>query len=106
MLSNKQTLLSLVDKVITSKNPTEISKTLKEIEENKEYIQEVQLKKLIKLHDHSFKSKCVDPLADLYDKYSPYMERDHNIQNEAAILDRNLRIIEHTLELVKSGQKK
>lgn len=106
MQSNKTSLNTLVDKITNSKTLTEGSKTLKEIEENKDYIQEVQLKKLITLHDQSFKSKCVDPLTDLYEKYRSLMERDSKIQNEAALVDRNLRIIEQTLEYVKANQAK
>ncbi|CAL9729243.1 biogenesis of lysosome-related organelles complex 1 subunit Bls1p [Monosporozyma unispora] len=106
MQSNKASLGSLVDNITNSKNPTEVSKTLKEIEENKDYIQDVQLRKLITLHDQSFKTKCVDPLTELYEKYSPLLERDGKIQNEAAIVDRNLRIIEQTLEFVRANQGK
>lgn len=106
MQPNKSSLTTLVDKITNSNTPTEGSKILKEIEENKDYIQEVQLKKLITLHDQSFKSKCVDPLNDLYGKYKPLMERDSNVQNEAALVDRNLRIIEQTLEYIKANQRK
>lgn len=105
MQSNKNTLSNLVDKITHSKVPTEISKTLKEIEQNNDYIQEVQLKKLIKLHDHTFKTKCIDPLTETYEHFASYMERDNNIQMEAAMLDRDLRIIEQTLQIIKSNQK-
>ena len=64
MQSNKNTLCNLVDDITHLKVPTEISNTLKEIEQNKNYIQDVQLKKLIKLHHHTFKTKCVDPLTE------------------------------------------
>lgn len=105
MQSNNKTLSYLVDKITHSKTPTEISKTLKEIGENNDYIQEVQLKKLMKLHDQTFKTKCVDSLAETYEHFAFYMEKDSNIQTEAAVVDRELRIIEQTLQIIKSNQK-
>lgn len=105
MQSNRNTLSHLVDKIIHSKVPTEISKTLKEIERNNDYIEEIQLKELIQLHDQTLKTKCVDPLTKMYEYFAPYMEKDYNIQTEAAVIDRDLRIIEHTLQTIKANQK-
>lgn len=102
MQSNKNDLSGLVDKIMNSRPETEVAKTLKEIEDNKEYIQNIQLKRLIRLHDQSFKTKCIDSITELHQKYHPVMKRDQNIQNEAALVDRSLRIIEETLELIKN----
>ncbi|CCK69054.1 Bls1p KNAG_0B06240 [Huiozyma naganishii CBS 8797] len=98
-------LRRLLNHVITSKKDTELAKTLKEIESNRDYIDNVQLPKLLKLHDHSFKAKCVDPMFDLYEKHCPILEHDANIQNRTALVDRDLRVIEMTLALIKSGKE-
>lgn len=102
MSNNKYNDLDqLVKKIIHSTNSSELSKTIQEIESNKEYITEVQLKKLKKMHDTSFRLKCVTPTQELYDKYLKRMEKDGNLQNRAAEIDRDLRIIETALDIIK-----
>lgn len=55
MPNRSEELDRLLDKIINSPHRTEASKTLQEIENNQSYILNVQLKKLLRLHDDSFK---------------------------------------------------
>lgn len=100
-VSNYKDLNQLVNQITQSSNCTELSRTIQEIESNKNYITDVQLKKLMKLHDKSFKMKCVQPTQELYNRYLKRMEKDGNLQNRAAEIDRDLRIIETTLQIIK-----
>ncbi|CCF56016.1 hypothetical protein KAFR_0A05810 [Kazachstania africana CBS 2517] len=99
---NKTTELDqLFKNVIKNHKSTKLSDTIDEINRNNRYIMETQFKKLLKLHDKSFNEKSVLPMYELYKKYYNLVENDLNIQNEAAILDRDLRIIEMTIGNIK-----
>lgn len=102
MSSNKyKDLDQLVKQITQSTKSNELSKTIQEIESNKQYITDIQLKKLLKLHDKSFKMKCVSPAEELYDKYERQMGKDGDLQNQAAEIDRDLRIIETAIDIIK-----
>ena len=102
MSNNKYNDLDhLVKQITQSTKSTELSKTIQEIESNKQYITDVQLKKLLKLHDKSFKMKCVSPPQELYDKYQRQMRKNGDLQNRAAEIDRDLRIIETAIDIIK-----
>lgn len=102
MSSNKyKDLDQLVKQITQSTKSNELSKTIQEIESNKQYITDIQLKKLLKLHDKSFKMKCVYPTEELYDKYQRQMRKDGDLQNQAAEIDRDLRIIETAIDIIK-----
>ena len=92
---------TLVKRITQSNSSSELSKTLQEVESNRAYIAGVQLQKLKRMHDRSFRSKCVEPTQELYAKYTKRLEQDGDLQNAAAEIDRDLRIIEATLALVK-----
>ncbi|CAI7251625.1 ATV_collapsed_G0039030.mRNA.1.CDS.1 [Saccharomyces cerevisiae] len=94
----------LLDKIINSPHRTEASKTLQEIENNQSYILNVQLKKLLRLHDDSFKNKCVSPINYMLEKYTPYMGHTEALQKEAELVDRDLRILEMTYQLIEKNR--
>ncbi|KAG0672372.1 Bls1p [Maudiozyma exigua] len=102
MSSNKyKDFDQLVKQITQSTKSNELSKTIQEIESNKQYIIDIQLKKLLKLHDKSFKMKCVSPTEELYKKYRRQMRKDGDLQNQAAEIDRDLRIIETAMDIIK-----
>ncbi|CCD27132.1 Bls1p NDAI_0J02400 [Naumovozyma dairenensis CBS 421] len=94
-------LEELFKRIINSETPTEVSKTLKEIENNNKYINDVQFKKLIELHDDRFKNKCLKPMQGLCTKYNNVVVQDGDLQIDAALVDRDLRVLETTLQLIK-----
>lgn len=104
MPNRTEELDRLVDKIINSPHRTEASKTLEEIENNQSYILNVQLKKLLRLHDDSFKNKCVSPVTYMLEKYTPYLGHTEALQKEAELVDRDLRIIEMTYQLIKKNR--
>ncbi|CAI4035304.1 hypothetical protein SMKI_12G4550 [Saccharomyces mikatae IFO 1815] len=104
MPNRTEELDRLLDRIINSPQGTEASKTLEEIENNQSYILNVQLKKLLRLHDDSFKNKCVSPVNDMLEKYTPYTERTKALQKGAELVDRDLRIIEMTYQLIKKNR--
>ncbi|CAI4047090.1 hypothetical protein SKDZ_12G4330 [Saccharomyces kudriavzevii ZP591] len=104
MPSRTEELDRLLEKIINSPHGTEASKTLEEIENNQSYILDVQLKKLLRLQDDSFKNKCVSPVNDMLEKYTPYLGRTEALQEEAELVDRDLRIIEMTYQLIKKNR--
>lgn len=105
-MSNKNELDQIVDKIFKSTQETEASRTLQEIESNNDYILNTQLRKLLKLHDNSFQQKCVLPVNSLYEKHSESALRDGDLQNWAELIDRDIRIIETAMQLIKDSNQK
>lgn len=103
-MPTKAELDHLVQSICKSGRETDASKILKEIEDNNEYIMEVQLRKLLKLHDTAFKERCVLPLHQLYDKYNESVLRQGDLQNWAELIDRDLRVLELTMRLAKGDK--
>lgn len=101
MMNKEDEIAQKFRDIIASDRDTDFSKNLREITTNREYINKYQLTKLLKLHDQSLKGKCYVPLNDLYTKYKDMITGDGELQNEAALIDRDLRIIESTIELIK-----
>ncbi|QLG71623.1 hypothetical protein HG535_0B06690 [Zygotorulaspora mrakii] len=104
-MPNKSDLDQLVNRICKSSRETECSKVLKEIESNNEYITNVQLKKLLKLHDISFKDKCVLPAQSLYDKCNECVIQDGDLQNWAELIDRDVRVLEESIQLIKENKR-
>lgn len=102
---NKSELDQLLNRIFKSTQETEASRTLKEIESNSEYIINTQLRKLLELHDKSFKKKCVVPARCLYEKYNEAVLRDGDLQNWAELVDRDIRVLEVAMQLVKETKK-
>lgn len=92
---------TLVKRITQSTRSSELSRTLQEVEANRAYIADVQLQKLKRMHDRSFRRKCVEPTQELYAKYQKRVAQDGDLQNGAAEIDRDLRIIETALSLIK-----
>lgn len=86
--------------IIHSTEPTEASSTYGEIIENRKIIEEHQLNELLQLHDKTFQDKCIQPINKLKEKYDKLLQQDNDIQTHVAMTDRDLRIIELTLDLV------
>lgn len=103
-MPSKTDLDHLVQSICKSSRETDASKILKEIEDNNEYIMDVQLKKLLRLHDTAFKERCVLPLHQLYDKYNESVLRHGDLQNWAELIDRDLRVLELTMHLAKGDK--
>lgn len=103
-MPTKSELDQLVQSICKSNRDTDASKTLKEIEDNNHYIMEVQLKRILKLHDESFKSKSVIPLQKFYEKYNEIVIRHGDLQNWAELVDRDLRVLELAMQLAKGRQ--
>ncbi|CCH58419.1 hypothetical protein TBLA_0A06280 [Henningerozyma blattae CBS 6284] len=102
--NSKNEIDRLVNKIFKNQNSTKSNEILKEIYSNNEYIRNIQLSKLIKLNDIKFQRKTVLPMNDLYIKYynaSDY--ENNNLQREAEIIDRDLRIIELTIQSIKEN---
>lgn len=104
-MPSKNDLDQLVHRICKSTQETEASKTLKEIESNNAYIMNVQLRKLLKLHDSSFKDKCIVPLQSLSDKYNDTVLRDGDLQNWAELVDRDIRVLEVAIQLIQESKK-
>ncbi|CAI4048454.1 hypothetical protein SUVZ_12G4320 [Saccharomyces uvarum] len=104
MSNRTEELDRLLDNIINSPHGTEASKTLEEIENNQSYILDIQLKKLLRLHDDSFKNKCVSPANEMLERYTPYLGRAEVLQKEAELVDRDLRIIEMAYQLIKKNR--
>lgn len=90
----------IIDDLVKSKTTSENCETLKEIESNNVYIRDVQLKKLMSLHDKKFKETAVVPLVRLYEKFNTKFLNEGDLQNWAEIIDRDLRILESTLQII------
>lgn len=104
-MANKSSSLDHeLNRILKSHSETAVSTTLKEIESNHQYINEVQLKKLVQLHDSGFQEKCVAPVTLLYNKYSDIVLQNGDLQNWAEIVDRDLRVLENTLQLVRENR--
>lgn len=104
-MANKSSSLDHeLNRILKSHSETAVSATLKEIESNHQYINEVQLKKLVQLHDSGFQEKCVAPVTQLYNKYSDIVLQNGDLQNWAEIVDRDLRVLENTLQLVRENR--
>lgn len=83
----------------------EFAKILKEVECNEKYIYDVQLPKLVKLHDVHFTKECLKPARRLLEKYSNIaIDNGTEIQREAELIDRDMRVIEETLDLVRQNK--
>lgn len=104
-MTNKNELDQLVNGICKSTQDTAACKTLQEIESNNEYIVNTQLRKLLKLHDKSFKEKCVAPAIALYEKYNEVILRDGDLQNWAELIDRDIRVLEETVQLIGQSKK-
>lgn len=104
-MTHRNELDQIVDRIFKSTQESEASKTLKEIESNNDYIMNTQLRKLLKLHDTSFQQKCVTPISALYEKHSEQALRDGDLQNWAELIDRDIRIIETAMQLIKDSRK-
>lgn len=104
MLS-KTELETLFNRIIKSTDETEVSRTLKEVEENNGYIQDKQLKSLLSLHDKRFKDQCIYPLNEFYLKYKEGVINDGDLQNKAALVDRDIRILESTIQFIEENKK-
>ncbi|GAV52557.1 hypothetical protein ZYGR_0AG05480 [Zygosaccharomyces rouxii] len=99
-MAPKSELDQLVNTICKSNRDTDASKVLKEIEDNNNYITEVQLKRLLKLHDGAFRESVI-PLQKLHDKYSEIVLKQGDLQSWAELIDRDLRVLELTMQLVK-----
>ncbi|EDO18709.1 hypothetical protein Kpol_1055p66 [Vanderwaltozyma polyspora DSM 70294] len=99
-MSSKSELESLLNKIVKSNDETEVSKALKEIEDNNEYIEKKQLRSLLTMHDKKFKDQCLIPMNNLYVKYNDIVGKDRNLQNETAFVDRDIRVLESTLQYI------
>lgn len=104
-MTNKNDLDQLVNGICKSTLETGASKTLQEIESNNEYIMNTQLRKLLKLHDKSFKEKCVAPAIALYDKYNERVLEEGDLQNWAELIDRDIRVLEVAMQLISESKK-
>lgn len=104
-MSHRNELDQVVDRIFKSTQETDASKTLKEIESNNHYIMNTQLRKLVELHDSSFQQKCVVPITALYERYSEQVLRDGDLQSCAELIDRDIRIIETAIELIRDSKK-
>ncbi|SCU98460.1 LADA_0H13168g1_1 [Lachancea dasiensis] len=94
-----------IAKIIKAHSDTAVSEAQKEIESNYAYINDKQLKKLIGLHDDVLQHKCGVPLQKLYDKYSQFNLQHGNLQNWAELIDRDLRVLEATIERVWDNRR-
>lgn len=104
-MAPKSELDQMMNAICKSNRNTDASNILKEIEENNSYITEVQLKRLLKLHDGAFRQSII-PMQKLYDKYNESVMRQGDLQNWAELIDRDLRVLELTMQLVKETKKK
>ncbi|SCW01836.1 LAFE_0E08328g1_1 [Lachancea fermentati] len=103
---SKQTVLDReLHRLLKSHTQTTLSETQEQIEANHAYITSKQLKKLIDLHDLTFQERCVIPLQKLYDKHMALRLMDGDLQNWAEVVDRDIRVLETTLQLVKEGRQ-
>ncbi|CCE61882.1 hypothetical protein TPHA_0B02100 [Tetrapisispora phaffii CBS 4417] len=103
-MANKVQLETLFNKLLKLPDDTEISKILKEIEDNDNYITSIQLQTLMNIHDKSFKEKYHNQLEQLYNKYkNKNYTSDAGLHNDAAIIDRDIRILEETMKLLKEN---
>ncbi|AAS52763.1 AER079Cp [Eremothecium gossypii ATCC 10895] len=93
-----------VNRIIKSKTATKVSAMQAEIEANHAYIYDVQLKKLLRLHDEELQERCHTPLRKLYAKYSSRAEGNRDLQTWAEHVERDLRLLETTLRLVREGK--
>ncbi|KAL3234392.1 Biogenesis of lysosome-related organelles complex 1 subunit BLS1 [Nakaseomyces bracarensis] len=104
MQANNIKLESIVERILHDNTLSEPGKALKELEDNGKYIMEVQMKKLMKLHDDRFMSKSVLPMERLYSKYSQVKERFGDLQKDAELVDRDIRIIEMAIDDIKKNR--
>ncbi|SCU90183.1 LAME_0E07404g1_1 [Lachancea meyersii CBS 8951] len=91
--------------IIKAQSDTAISEAQREIEANHAYINETQLKNLLDLHDNVFQNQCVLPLQKLYQKYSQMSLQEGDVQNWAELVDRDLRVLEATVDKVRSNRQ-
>ncbi|AGO12431.1 AaceriAER079Cp [[Ashbya] aceris (nom. inval.)] len=93
-----------INRIIKSKTATKVSAMQAEIEANHAHIYEVQLKKLLRLHDEELQERCHTPLRKLYAKYNSRAEGNRDLQTWAEHVERDLRLLETTLRLVREGR--
>ncbi|AET38738.1 Bls1p Ecym_3245 [Eremothecium cymbalariae DBVPG len=98
---NSMDIDQTINRIIKSRTPTAVSDVQSEIETNHAYINQVQLKKLIQLHDENLQERCHIPLKKLYDKYNDKILGEGDLQNWAEHIERDLRLLETTLKIVK-----
>lgn len=91
---------NVLNYLIKSKTATVGSEILREVESNNDYIRDIQLKKLTDLHDKSFKEKGMVPLIKLYEKYNAKSVEHGDLQNWAELIDRDLRVLETTIQIL------
>lgn len=98
-------LKDVFESIVRCTDPTESSHTLKEIHENKRIIEERQVVELLQVHDKVFYDKCVRPVNKLKKLYDALLRDDTDIQTHVALTDRDLRIIEATLDMAYQNSK-
>ncbi|SCU97499.1 LAFA_0G11738g1_1 [Lachancea sp. 'fantastica'] len=94
-----------IDRITKATTNTAVSEAQREIEANHASINETQLKKLIDLHDNVLQNRGSIPLRKLYHKYSQLHLQEGDLQNWAELVDRDLRVLEATIEKAKINQQ-
>lgn len=105
MMASKNELDQLVNGICKSAQEIGASRTLQEIESNNEYIMNTQVRRLLKLHDRSFKEKCVTPAVALYERFNEMALRDGDLQNWAELIDRDIRVLEVAMQLIVEAKR-
>lgn len=95
---------ALVDKIVNDHSLSEPGQSLKELGDNGRYIMDVQMKKLLKLHDQSFIERCFRPMEELKNRYAKVKERSGDLQKEAELVDRDIRIIEMAIQDINKNK--
>ncbi|AMD19945.1 HCL206Cp [Eremothecium sinecaudum] len=94
-----------INKVLKSRTPTKVADIQLEIETNQAHINHVQLKKLREIHDEMFQEQCYLPAKRLYEKYNEKLLPYSGLQSWAERIDRDIRVIEATIEMVNEGRR-
>ncbi|CEP61610.1 Bls1p LALA0_S03e06788g [Lachancea lanzarotensis] len=94
-----------INRIIKCRTDTAVSEAQREIETNHASINETQLKKLMDLHDNVLQNRGALPLQKLYNKYSQLNLQEGDLQNWAELMDRNLRVLEATVEKAKANRR-
>lgn len=94
-------LETLVEKILHDNSLSEPGKSLKELEDNGKYIMDVQMTKLLKLHDDRFMQRSFLPMEQLCTKYNEVKNKYGDLQKEAELVDRDIRIIEMAIDDIK-----
>lgn len=93
-----------LSKIIKSRTSTNISDIQSEIEANHEYIETIQLRKLIHLHDVILQEDCIIPLTKLYERHNGIMLHNGDLQKWAELVDKNLRVLENTFQIIEENR--